>query len=550
MLPSNLKVQEIKLHPKQVEFLNTRAKRKTLAGGRGGGKSTVLGYDAADHLMQFPRITNAFVGRTYANLKEVTLNQVASLWEKLGYYENVHYTLFKKPPQKWKWPKPIIAPLDYDHFIPWYNGSGYYLASQDRKTPFRGPSLGRADVDEFANIDYKKFQDQVVPAIRGYDEIFNHHPEIGVINFLGSKPLTSSGKHILQDGNYYVDEDPQFNRKQRQIIELKLEFCKSRDMQIQRFLYDEICRRSQEIKWHVNGKSDDSIFYMEMDGFDNIKALGRKWFNLQYENAESLTHFRVEVLNQTLREVEKGYYPNFSEEKLVEYDTFDYSFLDQQEFVLFRDILPDCRRDGPQFYNRDRSLIISIDWGAKINFMVIAQRWGNKLHILKNVYSKQPELLAQCFTRFLEYYRYHREKHVFFYFGHDGAAKKADNKYTYADQGERQMREAGWNVTRKSSTRYIDPDFKYHEVNKVFRGEHRCGLEVVFNGNNCVELITSIQLTGLKQTPDGVKKDKDPESDDAIPQEEAPHGGDALDNMICGETQVYSDLMHIDTQYQ
>lgn len=550
MLPSNLKVQQIKLHPKQIEFLQTRAKRKTLAGGRGGGKSTVLGYDAAEHLQQFPRITNAFVGRTYANLKEVTLNQVAASWEKMGYYEGVHFLLFKKPPEKWKWPKPIIAPLDYDHFIPWYNGSGYYLASQDRKTPFRGPSLGRADVDEFANIDYKKFQDQVVPAIRGYDEIFNHHPEIGTMNFLGSKPLTSSGKHILSDSDYYTADDPEFHKRQRQIIELKLEFCKTRDMRIQKFLYEEISRRSNEIKWYTKGKGGDSVFYMEMDGFDNIKVLGPKWFNLQYESAESLTNFRVEVLNQTLREVENGFYPNFNEDVLVTYDTFDYSFMDKQEFVLFREVIKDCRRDGAQFYDRNRPLIISIDWGSRINFIVVGQRWGNRLHILKEIYVKKPEVLDHAFKKLIEYYSYHKEKYIHYYFGHDGMGGKADTTINYADQGAKILREAGWNVNYRSSTKYWDPDFKYYEVNRVMRGEHPSGLEILINGNNCPNLITSIKLTELKMTEKGAKKNKEPESDNAVPQEEAPHGGDALDNMVCGETTSQRDLMHIDTMYR
>ena len=97
--------------------------------GRGTGKSTNIGMHSQRMIHLFPRCTPVILGVTYSNLLTITLAEVIATWEKNGYREGRHFLIRKKPPAKWNWEKPLHSPVSYDNFIPWYNGSGFYLAT-------------------------------------------------------------------------------------------------------------------------------------------------------------------------------------------------------------------------------------------------------------------------------------------------------------------------------------------------------------------------------------------------------------------------------------
>ncbi|MCP5326768.1 MAG: hypothetical protein H7A09_10655 [Oceanospirillaceae bacterium] len=520
---------ELTLNRAQVRSILTPAPIEVDLWGRGTGKSTLIGFHSQRTVHLFPRCTPIMLGVTYSSMLTITLAEVVGTWERLGYREGIHFMVRKKPPAKWRWPKPLHAPVSYDNFIAWYNGSGFYLASQDAGAPFRGGNGHGLYADEAALLDKTKLDEQVRPAIRGDYEYFKRHPLLHFEKYTSSKPIGDRGKWLEQMGSYYQDEGFHFDLITQRMVDLKTKFVIEPDRLAKQQLWHEIIQLKKQLTWH---RSRDGVFYNEADGFDNIKNLGAKWFAKQ-KKLSSPIKFRVEVLNETMRAAEASFYPAFSELRHCYFDTDNHSYLsslelshrDQHERTSLWD--SDVVHDAP--------LRIAADFGGSFNCIVVWQRHRDTIRIINVFWVKPPQILDHVFAHFAEYYRHHKNKQVLFWYDRTGNNAKDNSTLTSAQQATQVLQGYGWAVRRMTKGRAPHHEVKFRDANRVLLAEDPTLPRVLINGNRCKNLVTSILLSPLVMGARGEHKDKRNETKDHYPQEDATHLSDVFDIIIEAE---------------
>lgn len=151
---------------------------KTLLWGRGTGKSTVNADIAEACVHEMPRSRGFIVGATYMQILTLELPPMIAHWERLGYYQNVHYFIGVKPPRAWRkqWPSAYHMPQRTDNLIWWYNGSVIQLISFDRKdTGSRGGSFDWGLGIEAALLPKPRLDRELLPTLRPTHYTFKHN---------------------------------------------------------------------------------------------------------------------------------------------------------------------------------------------------------------------------------------------------------------------------------------------------------------------------------------------------------------------------------------
>lgn len=493
--------------------------------GRGGGKSFDLARDSAEMAHEMPGGSFVFMARSYALLEGISFQGILAGWKALGYYPGVHYEIKKRPDKNKKWPDPFVPPISYDHFIPWYTGAGFYLASQDKDSPFRGPSIEGIYVDEALTIKKDRFDEEISPTNRG--NRFKH-PLRHFTKFSSTKPLGSDGNWLLNANKYYGDKLPLIKRLQKESIELKLELIDSRDIDQQKYLFKEIQKIDKELSYYPD--KENKIFYSEYDGFCNLKNIGLDYFR-NNKLTMSILKFRSEILNETMEEIEDGFYPSFNE-KHLNYDTFNYNHIDLLTSDQ-RETERDCRWDKDIFYNLPLKHVV--DWGGWINSSLTWQRNGKLINVTNHQWVKHPLKIKDLADKFMRYYRYFPLKHVILHFDHTGINKKDNTDLTSSEEYASYLRTGGWTVTIVKGGGAPTHGEKYFLNQKVMSGHDSALPSLILNANNCTNLITALKLTPIKKGNRGVEKDKSSEKDKNFPQEQSTHAPDCLDIIIGAE---------------
>lgn len=97
---------------------------------RTGKSHGLTGPRALTNIFTMPHSYGAFVGPSYKMMLSQTLPTTLNAWKFYGIYENIHYVINKKPPDKWNWKKPFVEPRNYENTISFFNGSIIVLISQ------------------------------------------------------------------------------------------------------------------------------------------------------------------------------------------------------------------------------------------------------------------------------------------------------------------------------------------------------------------------------------------------------------------------------------
>lgn len=474
--------------------LKTKAKVFILEWGRGTGKSTIIGKHMYDCVIQLPRSTGALVGSTYAQIKTRTLPSTIAGLEQHGIIKDIHYTVGKKPPASWKWPEPYQAILDPTNCIFWYNGAVTVFISLDGgASSGRGLNIDWAIGDEAALFDKDKFSTDVDLTIRGnlmqkavypngkwrfFKDVRLHHSLL----LATSTPITSEGMWIL-DYEKLAQENPQ-----------KVQFIRA-------------------------------------SALVNIINLGRDFF---IRSKASMPDFLydAEVLNKRITQIRDGFYPRFSEH-IHTYTNFNNEYYKE----LAVDALPTCLGDNDIVV--EQSLHLSMDWGANINCLLVAQSFPDELRVLKNMYVLAPKILDDVIVeQFIPYYAPHQQRNNVLYLWYDptGNVHQANSRLTYSQQAEKLLRAAGWDV--RLMTRGVkneSHELKYRLWIDILSESSLKYPKVRINKNNSRELIISIKNTPAKKgTTSSIQKDKKSERNKKIPQQHATHFSDTLDIIIVG----------------
>lgn len=490
------KANQIKYNLPQLFATLSTAGFLVLEWARGTGKSTILGRRIKDLVEQLPRGKAVLVGKTYIQILTRTLPSTISGLEMHGLVKDVHFVVGKKPPESWGWPEAYEPPLNYKNFISFYNGFGIQLLSQDRPGDGRGMNVDAVLADEAAILNEDQLNFDVFATNRGNQKRVAHYPD-GSYKFfkdcplhhsvllVTSSPLTASGRWI--------------------------------------FKYEE--------KASV---SPDKFCFIKANAFTNKENLGSEWFKLMKSTMPEFM-YDVEILNKRLTQIDDGFYPSLNED-LHTYSNYNYSQFDISKFSGSLD----SRTDGD--VNPNEPLICGMDWGKNINCLVTAQRSPGEIKFMKNLYVKFPKTIEDLIREeFASYYKFHKNKLVYFWYDNSGNNHVANSKLTYAEHAKKILEDCGWKVIlmTKGGTNPLHGE-KFLLWQKLLSPNSLYD-KVLFNIDNCKELWISMTNAPAKQgMNEMVKKDKKSERSKSIDQEHATHFSDAVDTIVYG---LYSDLL-------
>lgn len=524
-------VKELILNKPQKRFVLQQPFEATNIWSRGTGKSFIIAWLLRLIVETMPRSAWIIQGQSYKQIMTRTLPGTLSALEYFGYVYERDYYVRRKPPASKNFKRPYEAPLDYDHFIIFKNGTGFHLASQDPGGgSVRGLNSDGIISDETLLLDHAKFTAEAFATNRGKERYFSHVPyHHGVFHF-SSMPYGKQGAWLFDSAKYYKEEGYyketglDFRVLRNEIINLQVKFIANKDLAYRVKLWEEIRLLKLKLRFY---KSKAGLFYSEADAFDNLHNLGIRYLEQQYRDLPDFI-FLTEILNKRIESIEGGFYPYLSRAKHCYVDGFDNSYITNLEYGDEKLLSEDCRFDHDLV--KGQALRLAVDWGSKINSLTVTQfiRSLNELRFLKNIYVKHPLILDDLAKEFCRYYEYHNDKTVFLSYDHTGNTQMANSNITYAEQFAAILKKNGWTVHMAPPEAPPTHAEKYLLWNKILKEDDPNLPRVRFNAHNCKEVIISMEQAPAKETLKGIEKDKSSERSN-IPQEEATHLSDTAD---------------------
>lgn len=506
--------------------------------GRATGKTHYFGFSTMNMIKEMPRSNGLLVGRTYGQLQMIVVPEVIHAWERLGYRNGIHYVVGRRPPKNLKFDSPFRDHSQCEYTIWWFNGAVIDLVSQDREGAARGYNVDYVIADEGLTLLPDRFRKEVLATNRGNKEkgwTSNRHHSVIISS---SKPMGTDGAWLLEMGQYYEKEGYDFDLYNKQIADLQIQlilaFQENQSVAEKANIAQKIVSLKRKVKYykHDVGK-DTELFYNEANAFDNLAFVGFDYIMRQYRDMTEL-EFRVEMLNQTLKEIEDGFYFSLSEQKHCYYDTYNYSYLDDIGWDQERLQVKDCRADGD--LDPNAPLDIAGDYGYYLNCLVVGQEMrtakGWYYKFLNSFWEKPPKTVEDVAEGFCQYYRFHSNKRINYFYDHTSIDKAKG--FSYREQVVKVFQKHGWSVSEVYLGQQPGHDSRYHLWARALQGDDRLPLPI-FSMPRCKYLVLAMQLAGVAQGKNGFEKDKRPEKNHDIPQEETTHQTDAADTLFYGK---------------
>ncbi len=104
------------------------AKSQYLVLGRASGKTTdFIAERSQDIIRDMPGAFFAWAADTYRNAQKNIIPKLVEGWERLGWKEEVHFVVDKRPPAHFK--RPYKRVIDWRHTVTTWNGCHFKLIS-------------------------------------------------------------------------------------------------------------------------------------------------------------------------------------------------------------------------------------------------------------------------------------------------------------------------------------------------------------------------------------------------------------------------------------
>lgn len=516
-----------------------RAKETYLVWARGVGKTSgALNLRVVENVKRMPRSVGGMIGASYQQHKTRTLPSLLTGLERAGYVRGIHYVFGTRPPKHW--PTAYEAPLAYSNFFSFRNGAGMHLISQDIKGGSNGLNLDWIIGDEAKLLNYEQYQDETMPTIRAnrlrWQHLSCHHSQV----FTTSMPSTPSGKWILEKSKL---ADPVLIQL---IYDLEMEYQEAlrvagnlQSSDSARAKANRIIRRSEK---ELDALRRQCVFYSEASALDNIEVLGEEYIRTAKRNMMPFL-FNTEILNIKPGKVDGVFYPALEGKVHMYRNAYNTGYLETipvervvNDYHADKSSM-DCRQDID--IDKSKPLYLAIDWGARINCLNVSQKIGREIRILKSMFVLSPKILDDLATDFCDYYSHHGQKHVIMVAGHDGRKGQANSVRSYSQQFADILRKRGWIVSDETQVFAPRHSEKFLLVNKILKEDGRGGLAYVrINEFNCSDLITSLFNAPAIDWNGEIKKNKESERDEDLPQNEATHLSDTFDMIL-----MYHNLM-------
>ena len=422
-------------------------------------------------MQAMPRAKFFLSSTTYAQMLTKTLPAMESKWNEMGFRENIHYVVGRKPPKHFD--LPYQPPRKYENIVSFFNGYTKELLSLDRPDLARGGSYQGGDVDEAALVS-KEHNDRVLlPSIRGFAHKFSSH-WYGNVNYYTSIPWKPTGYWILD-----------FEEK---------------------------------------AKANPTMYaFVEANAYDNIEVLGLPYIQMLEAELPYL-EFQVEVMNRRIRKVKDAFYHKFDPER----HTYEVRHL-YTEGVRGIEL---AAQVDPH-YDPTRLLELSLDFSGWFNCGTVWQEGRvDKVRVaeycLRQFFVKQEEgKVAELVHKFCDHYGSHGMKLVRIWGEPRGHDKNATSSETIYQTITRIFKSRGWQVEVRVAPGQVKAHKERAEYMNEVLGESNAALPIVrWCEETCKDAIIAMQVTGIKGD---FQKDKSKENDRAFPQEHAPHFTDTCD---------------------
>lgn len=518
----------------QLRSIEIAAPNEFCVAGRGTGKTTgILAPKSAQHYFgTMPRGTHVIINATFTQAYTRTLKELIRGWQSIGYIFDHHFIVGRRPTDKWikqwNWKGPYAPPLEYKHFVCWYNGAVGQLISQDRPGSSNGISIDSIIGDEVKLLNYEKLTTELFPANRGIIPEFRNNPYHHGITMTTDMPVATSARWIL---DYAVKMDKEKINYLFELIAVKYKL----KQQIKKLRGYE--RKKKEITLsmileEMNEIRHGLLYYHEASTLDNIHALGIEYIEQQLRDT-SIFQFETQILNLRPLRLENGFYPDFDEE-YHGYFAEDSNYFDRSHIDYLNPVF-DCRKDCD--INSSLPLHISLDYNRRINPLEVAQVYPDEIKHINAMQVLFPLKLKDVMKEFIQYYKPHQASNKIIYYWYDHTATGAQHDTRLCDDVIEPLSKAGWIVIPMyigNSGQTATHEARFRMWGKLLTEDGNYSRKFRTNRENCNKCILSIQQAGAEAKGKGYGKNKKPEHDPNVPADEATHHSEALDLLVWG----------------
>lgn len=506
-----------------------------VAGRRTGKTDSIAAPFVLRNMQRMPGSTGGIVVPTFKHGLTNTLPGLFAAWKRWGYIRGVHYVIGRRPPKTFA--KPIIEPAEFEHVISFYNGSYAVIISQDRPGSSNSLTLSWLLIDEAKFIDYNRLKDETLPANGGIKSHFGRHSCNHSILILSDMPQTQKGSWFL---HYKEKMDVEVIRAIEGLVydiwrlKERMKEVKAKGEPIPKALIYQLRHKDKQL----NQLRSVATYYKEYSSIENLQLLGENYIRQMKRDLTPLT-FQTSILCQRIGIAKDGFYSSMKERHKYDASNFEYldevaqSFYAENEAQSFSGEL-DCRADRD--CNPLAPICIGMDYNANINWIVAGQPSGRRLNVLKSFYVKFERKLPALIDDFCQYYAFHQNKTVIFYYdttalGSNYAVNEQDFRWVIIHEFERH----GWTVIDVYLGNPMRHDEKYLLINQAFAGKQR--LMPFFNRQNNDDLILAVQAAGVSRGRNGFHKNKAGEKLAETEEDLLEHrtdGTDAFDTLYIG----------------
>lgn len=509
-------------HPGQLAYQQVNANSSVMICSRRWGKSYSVAFRIIDNVREMPGSLGVFVASSFRQAHSRTLPAALMAMDDLiGWKRDVHYVIGKRPDRRMGFKEPLFCPSDLKDVVWFANGTLMVIVSQEVVLSANSLTIHWLVGDEAKGLDYDRLNDEILPALGGSNRYFSDpakYPHLWGTHFFTDMPTSKEGLWLIKKYEQYRDEE-------------LYHLLAALQQRIDLLQSQEACdlRTLQEIKRETNLLRSKAVYYQERSIVDNIAVVGFDYIHRCERNLSDLV-FRTSILCKRVEKVEGMFYDAF-DKKLHTYRATDNSRLSGDYSRQSYDCLMDTDVE------RSKPLAISFDYGALINWIVVAQVQGNTHKTLKSFFAKKQRRLRDVIGMFTEYYEPHSNKTAFYYYDSTALATGyVEVGHSAYDIVHEALGKAGWYVVDKYLGNPMSHDKKHEIINAAFSGDK--GMLPMLNADNNEEMIQALQLAEVRLGEHGVKKDKSGEktieTDTNLPLELRTDATDAWDTNFLG----------------
>lgn len=524
-------------NPAQLYVHELSPNSKTLVCGRRFGKSDgIMGPDLLVDIQHLPKGTGWIYQATFKQLLSRTIPATLAFLERYGYREDFHFFVGRKAPKWMNFETPYIEPrgtAGWSNCIHFYNGAVVHMLSQDVRYAANSLTSDFGKVDEGRSIKKEKMVEEAMPTLSGSHPSFENYHKWKGITIVSDMPTSKQGQWVVEmESRMDKDLIKAIEGNIAEINEIKARY------QYMPELPATAKRNIDKLKKETNFFRRNAFLYKEYDTIENIELLGEDYIKEQKRNLTPVT-FQTSIMNKRIRKLTDGFYPNLDPE-LHYYDAFDNSYIDNLRtsrgtYDLKKIQEENCLADGD--IDPESPLAIAFDYNANINWVVTGQRQEPEMKTLSSMYVKFESKLRTLCKKWCEYYKYIVNKEVIYYYNETALEKgyADEESESFADIVYNVLTNNGWNVQMVFLGKTWSHKLKHQYIDDALTG--RKYLYPTFNRQNNEDLLTAMEMTGIKYGRNGFEKDKSGEKlgeteDD--PLELRTDGTDAWDDLFIG----------------